>query len=55
MALESQILRLESEKGEALKEISNLEKIIAINADELKRVEQHLAEAKQELSGRKDN
>jgi chromosome segregation ATPase len=55
MDLESHIVRLESEKGEALKEISNLEKIIAINGNELKRVEQHLAEVKQELAGKKDN
>jgi uncharacterized membrane-anchored protein YhcB (DUF1043 family) len=55
MDLESYLLKLESEKAETLKEVSNLEKVIAINSQELKRVEQHLAETKQELTSRKDN
>lgn len=43
MELESHLLKVESEKEDSLKEVSNLEKVISINTQELKRVEQHLA------------
>lgn len=55
MELESYLVKVEGEKAESLKEVSNLEKVIAINSQELKRVEQHLIETKQELANKKDN
>lgn len=55
MELEANIIKLQTEKADALKEVSNLDKVIAINADELRRVEQHLSELKHELANKKDN
>lgn len=55
MELEGYLVKVESEKAESLQEVYNLEKVIAINSQELTRVEQQLNETKQELVNKKDH